>query len=347
MTKLMQLTIFLCILAVLQVASPKAIAGNLVDEEHQIFIAEPLITEPAWIKTGAYLKSFLFDIPNATSRPAPQVGFVFTPGFTWAIMDILELNIGFPLVINPDATGVNELDAAVSSPSMKSVPTWDNHPDFDLPGLLIGLKASLLGKEAKDRLFLAVGVNTNLPIFEEWATNFTPPKNSPYQSAAFRIDPYVSLAYGYGRFAPQLQLGASIRPAQKVFNPDKYAKNPSDPNGAIAKNSYMDLFFNLALPFAFPYEGTVPMIEFNGVWNPQKETAQLVISPAISFLPKGSPALLGFACMIPIMDSEWRNNEGIRVLVNFSYQLDMLSIPGFGSDESGDKDLDETPPANW
>jgi hypothetical protein len=325
---------------------PNTYARNLVDEEHEIYIAQPLITEPAWTQTGAYLKSFLFDMPNAVSRPNPQVGFIFTPGFTWSVLDILELNVGFPLVLNPDETGDIELDEAKANPALEDVPTYDKHPDFDLPGLQLGLKANILGKKAEDRLIVAVGVMANLALFEKWSANFMPTKQQENHSNSYRYSPYLSIAYGQGRFSPQLQVGASFRQNEKTFHPEKYAANPNDPT-AVTEHNYLDLFFNLALPFALPFEGTIPMIELNGVWNPGEEQAQIFITPAVSFLPGGSSAMIGFACMLPILDSSWREDEGFRFLVNFSYQLDMLGIAALDDEESSSVNPDETPPANW
>ena len=315
-------------------------ARNLVDEEKQIYVAQPLITEPAWTQTGVYLKSFLFDLPKAVSRPNAQVGFCFKPGFTWSVFDILELNVGFPLVLNPDATGDRELNAAdrarAANENYQDPPNWDGTPDFDLPGIQIGLKGRILGKKADDGLFLAAGVMTNIPI-ERWATNFMPPKTTANHSSSFRVNPYISLGYAIGRFSPQVQLGASVRLEEDVYTPAAET---------IETKGYFDFFFNLALPFAFAYEGTVPMLELNGVYNPEEGT-QLFITPAVTFLPASSPASLGFACMIPIHDSSFRDTEGFRFLVNFSYAFDSLSIPGPEDEDEGEATSTETPPAGW
>ncbi|MBW1809935.1 MAG: hypothetical protein JRJ87_17190 [Deltaproteobacteria bacterium] len=319
---------------------PASSGKNLVDEEHQIYMAQPIITEPAWTQTGVYLKSFLFDLPNAESRPSPQVGFVFTPGFTWSILNILELNVGFPLVLNPDGTGDQELNQAnaarAADPNYVDPPNWDGTPDFDLPGIQIGLKGRILGSKPKDGLFLAIGVRTHIPI-EKWATNYTPQKTALNHSSSFHIDPYISVGYAIGRFSPQAQVGMSIRMKEDVYNED---------TSEITTKGFTDIFFNLALPFAFAYEGTVPMLELNGVYNPDEGT-QLFITPAVTFLPMNSPASLGFACMIPIHDSSFRNNEGFRFVVNFSYQFEALSIPGFDDEEESDGTSSESPPAGW
>jgi hypothetical protein len=329
--------------------APTAFGRNLVDEEKQIYIAQPLVTEPAWTQTGVYLKSFLFDLPNAVSRPNAQVGFVLTPGFTWSVLDMFELNVGFPMVLNPDQTGDRELDEFAAKKAMdgniKPPDNWDENPDFDLPGLLIGLKGKLLGKKPEDRFFLAVGVSANLPIFETWATNFSQWKTSRFQTSPFIISPYVSIAYALGRFSPQLQLGADVRLNESV-DPDtgNYIRNEAG-NPEIETNT--DFFFNLALPFAFAYEGTVPMLELNGVYSPGEGT-QLFITPAVTFLPTGSAASLGFACMIPISDSAFRKSEGFRFVINFSYAFDALGIPAPEEENDGSSDIsDEVPPAGW
>jgi hypothetical protein len=318
--------------------------ANLMDEEKEIYVVRPLITEPAWTQTGAYLKSFLFDMPNALARPSAQVGFVFTPGFTWSILDILELNLCLPMVLNPDPTGDRELDLAEIDPSLKERDNWDSHPDFDLPGLLLGLKGRILGKKPEDKVFLAVGVLASISVFEEWSTNFSQWKTQPHQSSPTMISPYVTVGYATGRFSPQLQLGLNVRFHQLV-NPDTglYLR---DDNGDVEVKQYNDIFVNLALPIAFPFEGTAPMVEFNFVYNLEDEVAQAFITPAVTFLPKGSPASLGFACMLPILDSSFRKSEGFRFLVNFSYKFDMLSIPGLG-DDTASKAKSEVPPYNW
>lgn len=328
------------LLACLLTALPLAAGANLVDDEKEIYVARPLITEPAWTQTGLYLKSFMFDLPNAVSRPNPQVGFVITPGFTWSVLDILELNVGLPLVLNPDETGDRELDV---SPANRP-DNFDEHPDFDMPGLIIGLKGSLLGKKAKDKVFLAIGVTASLPIIEEWATNFHMWKTGPTHSSPFMVSPYLSVGYTLGRFSPQLQLGANFRFDQMTDQDGMYI---TDANGDIESQKYTDLFFNLALPFAFPFEGTVPILEINGIYNLDDESAQIFITPAVTFLPKGSPAWLGFACMLPILDSGWRKNEGFRFMVNFSYKFDFLGIPAPGEDEGGGGATNESPPAGW
>lgn len=328
---------------------PPVAAKNLVDEENQIYIAHPLVTEPAWTQTGVYLKSFMFDLPNAVSRPNAEVGFVFTPGFTWSILDILELNVGFPMVLNPDETGDRELNEmaakeAISS-SVKKPDDWDSNPDFDLPGLQIGLKGRLLGKKPEDIFFLAAGISANLPIFETWATNFSQWKTNRFQTSPVIISPYVSIAYALGRFSPQLQIGMNTR-FYEAADPasGNYILNQA---GNHEIESDYDFFFNLALPFAFAYEGTVPMLELNGAVNMDGDV-QLFITPAVTFLPMGSAASLGFACMIPISDSAFRGNEGFRFLVNFSYAFDALGIPALEdeNDESGGSS-DEVPPAGW
>ena len=112
----------------------------------------------------------------------------------------------------------------------------------------------------------------------------------------------------------------------------------------MASKGYTDFFFNLALPFAFLYERTAPMLEINGIFGEQG--SQVFITPAVTFLPKSSPALISFACQIPVLDDGFRHSEGFRFLVNFSYRLDALAIPALGSDEE-DEGSDETPPAGW
>ena len=328
------------LLTCLFLAFPLVAQANLVDDEKEIYVARPLITEPAWTQTGVFLKSFMFDLPNAVSMPSPQVGFVITPGFTWSVFDILELSLGLPLILNPDETGDRELD----DPQSKHRDNFDEHPDFDMPGLIIGLKGSLLGKKANDKVFLAIGVTASLPIIEEWATNFHMWKTGPTHSSPFMISPYLSVGYTMGRFSPQLQLGASFRFDQMTGQDGMYV---TDANGDIESQQYTDFFFNLALPFAFPFEGTVPMLEINGVYNVDDETAQIFITPAVTFLPKGSPAWLGFACMLPILDSGWRKSEGFRFMVNFSYRFDALAIPALGEDEDNGGATDESPPAGW
>jgi len=134
------------------IALPLVAGANVVDEEKEIYIVRPLTTEPAWTQTGFYFNSMLFDLPNAVSRPNAQVGFVFTPGLTWSVLDIVELNVGFPLVLNPDESGDSELAAAKENPSIKEAPHWDSTPDFDLPGLVDGLMAKLLGKTGSSPL---------------------------------------------------------------------------------------------------------------------------------------------------------------------------------------------------
>jgi hypothetical protein len=328
------------LIACLLIAIPLAAQANLVDDEKEVYVARPLITEPAWTQTGVYLKSFLFDLPNAVSMPSPQVGFVFTPGFTWSVFDILELNVGFPLVLNPDETGDREQD----DPLFKARDDFDDHPDFDLPGLILGLKGNLIGKKATDEVFLAVGVTATLPIVEKWATNFFMWKTGPNHSSPLMVSPYLSVGYTMGRFSPQLQAGVNFRFDQMTGLDGMYI---TDENDDIETQSYTDIFFNLALPFAFPFEGTVPMLEVNGIYNTDDQTAQMFITPAVTFLPKGSPAWLGFACMIPILDSDWRKNEGVRFMVNFSYRFDALAIPALGGDEGSGEATDESPPAGW
>lgn len=327
-------------------ALPLAASANVVDEEKEIYIVRPLTTEPAWTQTGFYFNSMLFDLPNAVSRPSAQVGFVFTPGFTWSMLEILELNVGFPLVINPDETGDQELNAAdqrkLEDPSFRRPPYFDSSPDFDLPGITLGLKGNVWGKQGRDRFFLAIGVMTSIPLgsHDKWSTNFMGPKTAAYHSNSARVAPYVSLAYTIGRFSPQLQFGGVLRFNEEYYDPDA----PPVAGDEVASKGYGDFFFNLALPFAFLYERTAPMLEINGVFGEQG--SQLFITPAVTFLPKGSPALISFACQIPVLDDGFRGSEGFRFLVNFSYRLDALGIPALGSDED-DEGSDETPPAGW
>jgi hypothetical protein len=319
---------------------PLTASANVVDEENEIYLVRPLVTEPAWTQTGIYFNSMLFDLPNAVSRPSAQVGFVFTPGITWSAFDIIELNVGFPLVINPDETGDQELDAAKRNPELKRAPQWDGSPDFDMPGLLVGLKANVLGKKKRDRFFLAVGVMTSIPLGDDWSTNFMAPKTTFGHSSSFRASPYISAAYNIGRFSPQLQVGATIRMPEKYYDPAE----PPVEGDELPTKGYTDFFFNLALPFAFLYEHTAPILEINGIFG--EEGSQIFITPGVTFLPKSSPALLSFACMIPILDNDFRENEGFRFMVNFSYRLDMLSIAALGGEEE-ESASDETPPAGW
>jgi hypothetical protein len=193
-------------------------------------------------------------------------------------------------------------------------------------------------------VFLAVGVTATLPIVEKWATNFHMFKTGPNHSSPFMVSPYLSVGYTMGRFSPQLQAGMNFRFAQMTGLDGMYI---TDEDGDIETQQYTDVFANLALPFAFPFEGTVPMLEINGVYNFQDETAQMFITPAVTFLPKGSPAWLGFACMIPVLDSDWRKKEGFRFMVNFGYRFDALAIPALGGDEDSGEATDESPPAGW
>ncbi len=324
-----------------------ATQANIVNEEKEIYVVRPVITEPAWTQTGFYFNSMGFDLPNAVSRPSAQVGFVFTPGITWSIMDFIELNIAFPLVVNPDATGDRELNAADNArrldPSYQDPPYWDSTPDFDLPGLTLGMKAALVGNKKTDRFFLAVGVTSSIPVVssDKWSTNLMGSKTMPGHSNSLRLAPYVSLAYSLGRFSPQLQLGAFFRFNEEFYDID----NPPSVGEPLAKSDYADFFFNLALPFAFLYEHTAPVLEINGVFG--TESIQLFITPAVTFLPSHSPALISFACQIPVLDSEFRGIEGVRFMVNFSYRLDALSIPALASDEDDDNESAEQPPSGW
>ena len=330
-------TVSLLALLACLAAAPGA-AANVVDDEKEIYFIRPLITEPAWTTTGVYFNTTLFDLPNAPSRPSAQVGFVFTPGLTWSLFDILELNIGSPLVLNPDETGDRELDAADRNPALKDSPAWDSTPDFDMPGLFLGLKANVFGKPGKDAFLLAVGVDASLPIAEKWATNFMPPKNMPGRSSGWRVNPYVALGYNIGRFSPQLQLGAALQLDEETYDITQALPAAGT---ELHKESQAAFFFNLALPYAFVYERTALMLELNGVFGPNG--SQLFVTPAVGFMPKGSSALLSFACMIPVADEDFRDLAGFRVLVNFSYGLDMLSIPYPGGDEEGSEDK---PPAS-
>jgi hypothetical protein len=326
---------------------PVTASGNIVNEEKGIFIVRPVITEPAWGQTAVYLNTFLFNIPNASTHPSPQAGLSFTPGFTWLLLDRIELNVGFPLLINPDETGQRELDEADGNPTLEKSPAWDSHPDFDFPGMTIGLKALLAGKKGEDKFFFAAGVTSSIPLppSRTFETNFMPPKTDPYHTDGFRLNPYISLAYNTGRFTPQLQLGYAMRFKDESYDP----KNPPAPGESLTKGEdmYGALFFNLALPFAMVFEGTAPMLEINGVAG--KEGTQLFITPAVSFLPRKSPALLSFALMIPVLDSAFRENEGFRAIVNFSYRFDALSIPGPQEPDAGTANSDgsATPPALW
>ncbi len=315
--------------------------ANVINEEKEIYIARPLITEPAWTQTGFYFNSMMFDLPNAVSRPNPQVGFQFTPGFTWSVMDILELNVGFPLLINPDETGDIELDAADRNPALKDAPYWDDTPDFDMPGIRVGLKGNILGKKGESRFFLAVGVMANIAL-EKWATNLGQPKTTWGHSNSHRVSPYVTMAYNLGIFSPQLQVGTTIRMPEEYYNPE----DPPSAGEELPSKGHTDFFFNLALPVTFAFEHTIPMLEVNGVFG--EEGSQIFITPAVSFMPTKSPALISFALMLPILDSDFRENEGFRFMVNFSYRMDMLSIPALGGDKSEeDAKSGEKPPAAW
>jgi hypothetical protein len=317
-----------------------------------------MITEPAWNQTAVYFNTFMFDLPNAESHPSPQVGFVFHPGFTWAFLGMFELNVGFPIVVNPDAQGKRELNAAKKNPTLEDRPYWDPEPDLDLPGIRLGLKWTALGKKGEDKFFLAVGVDTTIPVYgsrSKFETNFMPPKTEPYHTNTFRVAPYLAAGYDLGRFSPQLQVGMDVRLPDEYYDPNH---PPGVNDQLIEGKGRFDGFFNLALPFAMIFEGTVPMIELNGVVglhpkasDPTKDEiyAQLFITPAISFMPKKSAALFAVACMIPIADSDWRSNEGIRVMINFSYRFDALSLPApwDKEEEEGSAGSSEKPPAGW
>ena len=326
---------------------PLSSNANVINKEKEIYIARPLITEPAWTQTGFYFNSMMFDLPNAVSRPNPQVGFQFTPGFTWSVFDWVELNVGFPLVINPDETGDIELDAADRNPALKDTPYWDSTPDFDMPGIRMGLKVNILGqhgfidKKSDSRFFLAVGVMGNFAL-EKWATNLGQPKTTWGHSNSHRVSPYLTMAYNIGIFSPQLQLGATIRMPEEYYNPE----DPPAVGEVLPTKGYTDFFFNLALPVTLAFEHTIPMLEVNGVFG--EEGSQIFITPAVSFMPTKSSALISFALMLPILDSDFRENEGFRFMVNFSYKLDMLSISGSGGDKSEeDSKAGENPPAAW
>ena len=333
--------------ACLAVISTPAGAASLVDEEHQVYLAEPVVTEPAWTQTSAYLRSMLFDIPGAVSRPSPQVGFGFVPGVSWELFDMFQLEVALPLVLNPDDSGDRDLDAYRQMKSLH--PDWpgpdnhDTHPDFDMPGLQLGAKVKLLGHRAADRLFLAAGVRANLPVFEQWGTNIDGWKTDRFTSSPFLLTPYVVVAYGLGRFSPQLQLGANVRLSRAVDPASGYYLRDDD--GQVSTEIHGDVLFNLALPLALPYERTVLMVELNGAWNPS-QGLQLFITPAVTFLPRSSAASLAFACMIPVAAGDFRDREGFRFLVSFRYQLDMLSLGGEDEQEQ-EAESEELPPAGW
>jgi hypothetical protein len=311
-------------------------AGERADDEKRIYLSAPLVTEYPWTQTGVYLKNFMFEIPNVVSRPNAQVGFVFMPGLTWSALDLIEVNVGFPMVINKDGTGDRELNKAKLDPTLADAANWDKHPDFDAPGLQVGIKANITGKKPEDQFFFAVGATSSLPIGEKYGINFMPPKNNPNHSSGVRINPYVSLAYAMPRFTPQLQLGTAIRPQDEIYDPRTHG---------TSTKGYFDFFFNLALPYALPVEGTVPMLELNGAFG--QDGSQLFLTPAVTFLPKKSFFQLGFACMIPIADAKWRDREGFRVLFNFSYALDGLGIPAPDEEPAAATGGQESPPSGW
>lgn len=337
----------LLLLAGLGAVPAQAGAAGLVDEEHQVYLAEPVVTEPAWTQTSVYLRSMLFDIPGAVSRPSPQVGFAFVPGVTWQLFDLLELDIALPLVLNPDVSGNRDLEAyrqmKTLHPDWPGPDNYDAHPDFDMPGLRLGAKVGLLGRKAADRLFLAAGLNANLPVFEQWGTNIGDWKTTRFTSSPLLVTPYLVAAYALGRFSPQLQLGASLRVDQAVDPETGYFLR--DAAGQVNTDWHGDLLFNLALPLALPYERTVLMVEINGAWNFHRDL-QLFITPAVTFLPRSSAASLAFACMIPVADGAFRGQEGFRFLVFFRYRLDMLSLGG-EDDFEQEAESEQLPPAGW
>ena len=133
---------------------------------------------------------------------------MFTPGFRWSVFDWVELNVAFPMVINPDATGDRELsqakDELPNDPlAVSNAPHWDASPDFDLPGLVVGLKSNLFGQKGEDPFLLAVGLLSSIPLgsYDRWSTNFMAPKTMPGHANSLRLAPYFSLAYSLGRFS--------------------------------------------------------------------------------------------------------------------------------------------------
>lgn len=325
-------------------------SANVVDEKKEIYLVRPIATVPAWTETGLFLETMFWNIPNAKASPMAQVGWQFTPSFSWSAFDMLELRVAFPVIVNPDGTGQRELRAADRNPNLKQTPIWDDTPDLDLPGFQVGLKGNLIGRKGLDRFFLAVGVVGGIPLYgqdgmiDKWSTNLLAPKTMPGHANSLRLLPYLSFAYDLGRFSPQLQVGASVVFDEEYYDPNKPPMPRLDGTYApLASQGDVQGFFSLALPFAFLYERTAPMLEVSGVIG--KDDFQLFLSPAVTFLPKDSNLLLAFACMIPIGDGEFREQEGFRVLINVSYRLDVLAVGSRSPEEEGAEAA--TPPAGW
>jgi hypothetical protein len=324
----------------LLLGSTAALANTIMDDEKGIYIAVPNMTEPAWLRTGIFLDTFIFDMPKELSQPSPQVGLSLYPSLRWSLFDRVELLLGFPMVLNPDGTGDREENAADRDPSLADRPYWDSTPDFDMPGLVVGAKGLLWGKPGEDPVLVSLGVRAGIPLGGKFESNLLLPRTAPFHTNTMRFDPFVAVAYNLGRFTPQLTLGASIRLADEYYDPEN---PPAAGEPLIKGKGYVDVTFSLALPWAMPFEGTVAMLELSGAVGPDRQ--QLYLTPGVTFLPKRSSFNVGLACAIPLLDSTLRDQEAFRVMVNFSYRLDILSLSfkHQAGEESHEPTPDSTP----
>ncbi|NMB76712.1 MAG: hypothetical protein GYA21_16470 [Myxococcales bacterium] len=310
--------------------------STVVDEEKGIYIVAPNMTEPAWLRTAAFFDVFMFDMPKELSQPSPQVGLSLYPSLRWSLFDRVELLVGFPMAVNPDGTGDREEKAAERDPTLKDRPYWDSTPDFDMGGLVVGLKGLLWGKPGEDPLLVALGVRAGIPLGGKFENSVLFPRTAPFHTNTMRFDPFVAVAYNLGRFTPQLTLGASIRLQDQYYDPE----NPPAVGEPLSDGKgYVDVTFSLALPWAMVFEGTVAMLELSGAVGPDRQ--QLYLTPGVTFLPRRSAFNVGLACAIPLIDSTLRDQEAFRIMVNFSYRLDVLSLSF--SKKAGEESHEPTP----
>ena len=328
-------------------------SAHKIDAKDDVYFATPVFTERSWVESEFFLNFDLRD-RDEPSRPNPAVGFYPDLGLEFSLWGLGSIKTHVPLWIN-NWSEPNNTDAEVD--------------DLFVPNWFLGFKldvASMLGHAAGDsmpkwfRLALGyeVGIPTNLGVEgHEWSD---PDTNSTNDADQGDMVHQARLFAGvtFAKFSLQLETGINYWDIGEDSYVNRYSM-PGAIDNTLAYAKRMDVVYNIALPYVFKFEGTVLMLELNGIasqiegssLDPQAGTEwkhQLFLTPGVTFAP-GSNFTLAFGFQIPLIDDI--DNDNFRFLFNcrYAFSIGKVTSPFWIEEEKegekGEEKKDETKPA--
>jgi len=322
--------------------------AHKISSKDEVYFPTPVFTERSWVESEAWLELDLRD-RNEPSRPNPAVGFYPDLGLELSLWGLASVRTHVPMWINHWSEDNN---------------TPDEVDDFFVPNWFLGLKldvAGILGQALGDSMpkwiRLALDYQAGIPAsLGTEGRDWFDPTNPTAQNEADQGDMIHQVRFlagvTFAKFSLQLETGINHWGLGEDSYVNRYDVRGTATANTLAYDSRLDFVYNLALPYVFRYEGTVLMLELNGMAT-KLETSplegsttsewkhQLFLTPGVTFAP-GSSFTLAFGFQIPLVDDMQDDNFRFLFNLRYSFSIKGVTSPFWVEEEKeGEKEGEE------